>query len=52
MTDGLHTFYIYKVSKDSYRSYNWEGQSHVEEKNKLDDFNNGSGFIVGYIAWK
>ena len=52
MTDGLHTFYVYKVSKDSYRSYNWEGHSHVEERNKLDYFNDGSGFIVGYVVWK
>ena len=51
ITDGLHTFYVYKNSKNSYRSYNWEYHWTYKWNNRLDAVNNGSGFIAGYVVW-
>lgn len=50
-TDGLHTFYI-KKQDSKYYSYNWVYSYATVDRNNIDDFNDGSGFIVGYILWK
>lgn len=51
-TTGLHTFFIKKTGTNSFRGYNWKGISGYSQQNSLNNFNNGSGFIVGYIVWK
>ena len=50
-TDGLHTFYI-KKQNSKYYSYNWVYSYATVDRNNIDAFNDGSGFIVGYILWK
>lgn len=50
-TTGLHTFYVKKENKKFY-GYNWRYEEKSVKKTSLKDFNNGSGFIVGYIVWK
>ncbi len=52
ITDGLHTFFVYKANKNLFKSYNWGYDFNPINKNILDEFNNGSGFIVGYLVWK
>ncbi len=52
MTKGLHTFYINKTSKSNYDSYNWKYGDISKPNANIDNFNDGSGFIVGYIIWK
>lgn len=49
---GLHTFYIKKAPNGSFYGYNWETKNGRSRKNFLSTFNDGSGFIVGYIVWK
>ena len=50
VSTGLHTFFVKKDRQDNYYAYNWEGtNSSAEKKDHLRDFNNGAGFIVGYI---
>jgi len=52
LTTGLHTFYVRKNSSSSFDSYNWQYRTYSYiTKSSLSDFNNGSGFIVGYIVW-
>lgn len=52
-TGGLHTFYIEKNKSWStpYHSYNFQYKdpNTTVDKSEIDDFNNGDGFIVGYI---
>lgn len=48
-TGGLHTFYIHKIGSTFY-SYNWQYLQDSYPNNNLDTFNNGSGFIIGYIV--
>ena len=52
-TGGLHTFYIEKNSSWSYpfHSYNFQYKDPniTVDKSKIEEFNNGDGFIVGYI---
>lgn len=51
-TDGLHTFFVNKSSKNCFYGYNWRYKNSSEKKTSLSSFNDGSGFIVGYIVWK
>lgn len=55
-TQGLHTFYVDKVADKEFYGYNWSyGKYTVDRSQKqlsLSEFNDGSGFIVGYIVWK
>lgn len=46
---GLHTFFVRKQSKSVYMSYNWKGDKTYKKSNNINELNNGSGFIVGYI---
>ena len=46
---GLHTFYIQKITNNLYYSYNWDYADHYIDKTSISTFNDGSGFIVGYI---
>lgn len=50
--DGLHTFYISKTNSTAFYGYNWKYDTSWAKRTSLDSFNNGSGFIVGYIVWK
>ncbi len=52
LKNGYHTFYIYKAVLPYYYGYNWDYKSSYVLKYSLDDFLNGSGFIVGYIIWQ
>lgn len=51
-TTGLHTFYIYKAADKVFNSYNWRYSSESLQRETLSTFNDGSGFIVGYILYK
>ncbi len=51
LTSGLHTFYV-KKQDIKYYSYNWVYSYNTIERDNIDAFNDGSGFIVGYIVWK
>ena len=47
---SLHTFFVNKLGKNHYEGYNfYRGYSTSKRFKKIDDFNNGDGFIVGYI---
>lgn len=51
----LHTFYVKKEAASAYYGYNWrnaEKTSRSAKQATLSAFNNGAGFIVGYIVWK
>ena len=50
-TNGLHTFYINKRGTNYYDSYNWDYREVSVARNNLDAFNDGDGFIAGYIVW-
>lgn len=52
--DGsLHTFYVHKKTNSLYYGYNWKyDEVDPYKRDNLDAFNNGNGFIVGYIVWK
>ncbi len=53
LKSGLHTFYIKKAPNGSFYGYNWaSNQKNRSRKNFLSTFNDGSGFIVGYLVWK
>ncbi len=52
LLNGLHTFYVHKIQKDSYNSYNWNYSDDAIDVKNIDALNDGSGFIVGYIVWK
>lgn len=52
LKSGLHTFYIKKAPNGNFYGYNWEYKNGRSRKNFLSTFNDGSGFIVGYIVWK
>ena len=48
--DGLHTFYIRKINSQ-YIGYNWNYLNNPSPgEYDLDKFNDGSGFIVGYLV--
>lgn len=51
-TSGLHTFYVDKINKTKYRSYNWIGRYEYIDKSNIGLYNDGSGFIVGYVVSK
>ena len=55
VTDGLHTFYVKKTGKGSYYGYNWDyykfAKSRSDKQSSIASFNDGSGFVVGYIVW-
>lgn len=52
---GLHTFFVNKNTQTLFYGYNFEPKTkdrdfnYKTERTKISDFNNGSGFIVGYI---
>ncbi len=46
----IHTFYIKKVSSANFRSFNWQSVPNFIDKDFLSDFNDGYGFIVGYVV--
>ena len=51
----LHTFYVKKESASAYYGYNWSDRyktSRSKKQTNISAFNDGSGFIVGYIVWK
>ena len=54
--DGLHTFYVKKENYGKHYGYNWRYDSKTASRSgtykSLNSFNDGSGFIVGYIVWK
>ncbi|MBR3289777.1 MAG: hypothetical protein IKI63_03250 [Clostridia bacterium] len=55
LTYGLHTFYVKKEAASSLYGYNWNPKyktKRSDKQTKLSAFNDGSGFIVGYIVWK
>lgn len=52
ITDGLHTFYIQKITNNVYYSYNWNYEDDYVDKTSISAFNDGSGFIVGYIVYE
>lgn len=54
ITDGLHTFYVNKLADSNFRSYNKavNSTSLGTRKSTLDTYNDGGGFITGYIVWK
>ena len=41
-----------KEQDSKYYSYNWVYSYATVDRNNIDAFNDGSGFIVGYILWK
>ena len=41
-----------KKQDSKYYSYNWVYSYTTVVENNIDSFNDGSGFIVGYILWK
>lgn len=49
LKDGSH-----KLVRDSinFQVYNWKYRTSYEYGDSLSTFNNGSGFIVGYLIWK
>ena len=47
ITKGLHTFYVKKTGSE-YKAYN-KYENNIGTS--LDIFNDGDGFIVGYILW-
>lgn len=49
---GLHTFFVLRLGNQKFQSYNWKGNTDFELGDSLSTFNNGSGFIVGYLIWK
>lgn len=53
---GLHTFYVKKEDYGKHYGYNWSygpyKTTRSEVKKSLNSFNNGAGFIVGYLVWK
>ena len=51
VTTGLHTFFIEKKGAGKYESYNWDYEDMAISMSSINDFNNGKGFIVGYIVW-
>lgn len=51
-TKGLHTFYVAKSTSGNFFGFNWIYERNSVKKTSLKSFNNGSGFIVGYIVWK
>ena len=51
-TNGLHTFFVKKTGKNSLYAYNWSYGSGSVKRASLNSFNDGSGFIVGYLIWK
>lgn len=51
-SSGLHTFFVEKVKTASFNAYNWKYDTAYINRSSLDSFNDGSGFIVGYIVWK
>lgn len=51
-TKGLHTFYVAKSTSGNFFGFNWKYERNSVKKTSLKSFNNGSGFIVGYIVWK
>lgn len=50
--NGLHTFYVYKISSTKYRSYNWQSDIKYLDKSSISSYNDGSGFIIGYVISK
>ena len=47
---SLHTFFVNKLGKNNYTGYNFHGSYYAPEYyTKIDDFNDGNGFIVGYV---
>lgn len=52
ITKGLHTFYVNKISDDVYYSYNWDYADDFVPATSISTFNDGSGFIVGYIVYE
>lgn len=47
---SLHTFFVNKHGKNNYTGYNFHGSYYAPEYyTKIDDFNDGNGFIVGYV---
>lgn len=52
ITTGAHTFYVKKTGSSSFYSYNWRYSSKSVFDKSLATFNDGSGFIVGYLIWK
>ena len=53
---GLHTFYVKKEDYGKHYGYNWHYTDYTESRSgkykSLNSFNDGSGFIVGYLVWK
>lgn len=54
---GLHTFYVEKIwnarkSLYEYNSYNWDYDDDFVPATSISTFNDGSGFIVGYIVYE
>lgn len=50
--NGLHTFYVNKISSTKYRSYNWQSDIKYVDKSSISSYNDGSGFIIGYVISK
>ena len=53
---SLHTFYVKKEDYGKHYGYNWSyGSTTVNRssaRKSLNSFNDGAGFIVGYLGWK
>lgn len=56
IASGLHTFFVKKTSASTYYGYNWRYDDETNHRStaqsSISNFNNGSGFIVGYIVWE
>ncbi|MBE5901044.1 MAG: hypothetical protein E7280_03965 [Lachnospiraceae bacterium] len=52
VTTGFHTFYVNKVGEQNFRGYNHEYlDGPGPRKTSLDSFDDGAGFMQGYVIW-
>ena len=51
LSGGLHTFYVYKEGYSTYCALNFNVEG-VSYSDSIEEFNNGSGFIVGYLIYE